>query len=247
MTYLVTPNWQLPSTIHAAYSFGWASAGHGHNDFGDFNLAQHVGDNPDVVAANREALTRQLHLSAPPLWLSQVHGIEVAKVGESPQGVEADAVVSRMPRQAAAVLTADCLPVLFYVDGARPVVAAAHAGWRGLATGVLEATFERMAVPACHVRCWLGPAIGPTAFEVGEEVRACFVQENPASSVCFQPAGKGKWFANLAALAALRLRRLGIEHITASELCTVGDTRFYSYRRAQGQPTGRMVSLIWFS
>lgn len=243
--------WPLPPHISAAYSCGYNAeikAG-----YGALNLATHVGDESVSVAANRERLCAQLGLPHQPLWLNQVHGVAVAEVGVDGDGVTADAVVSRQPGVPAAVLTADCLPVLFYAEGDHPVVAAAHAGWRGLAAGVLEQTLEKMAVPAAGVHCWLGPAIGSQAFEVGADVRKAFVADDAGAEAAFVDQGQGKFLADIYHLARRRLRAAGVSHVAGGEFCTVTDTGFYSYRRAgqdaqgQPQPCGRQISMIWLN
>lgn len=215
------------------------------------NLALHVGDDPLAVAANRDNLRRLLPQE--PLWLNQVHGIAVAcadECGQTGAAPQADASIARESARVCAVLTADCLPLLLAArDGS--VVAAAHAGWRGLAAGVIEATVAAMAVPAAEVRVWLGPAIGPQAFEVGSEVRAVFCRHDPQAAQAFraaesaaQPGQAAKWLCDLYLLARQRLAALGIRQVSGGDLCTLSDERrFYSYRR-DGR-TGRMASLIW--
>lgn len=214
--------------------------------YASFNLGAHVGDDPAAVAANRALLRQQL--PAEPAWLNQVHGIHVvdaASVAGTP--VDADASFSRTPGVVCAVMTADCLPVLF-TDRAGSVVAAAHAGWRGLLAGVLEATLAAMACPAHEVLAWCGPAISRDAFEVGSEVRAAFVAHNPAAAAAFSPLPDGKWLADLPGLARQRLLAAGVpdNQCVDSELCTVIEReQFFSYRR--DGCTGRMASLIWLA
>lgn len=213
--------------------------------FDRFNLADHVGDDPAAVAANRAQLVSQLNLPSAPVWLEQIHGTGVVTLPSSMTKPQADASVTAKPGVVCAVLTADCLPVLF-CDRAGTRVAAAHAGWRGLAGGVLEATVSSLDVPPQELLAWLGPAIGPRAFEVGEEVRAAFMAEDLAAKSAFVQTRPGHWHADLYALARRRLARLGIESVYGGGHCTFEDAqRFYSYRR-DGR-TGRMASLIWFS
>ena len=180
--------------------------------------------------------------------MQQVHGVAVQNLDEWMPGTipVADAAVSRTPGRACTIMTADCLPVLL-CDRAGIVVGAAHAGWRGLCDGVLEATVRAMACPPAEVLAWLGPAIGPSAFEVGEEVRAAFVAHDPQASRAFVPAGaEGKWLGNLYELARQRLLAIGVQAIYGGTDCTVSDSaRFFSYRR-DGQ-TGRMASLVWLA
>jgi YfiH family protein len=247
---LLEPDWELPSSVRAVYSYGYNQQSS--DAYGAFNLATHVGDDVAAVEENRQRLQRRLGIREP-LWLQQVHGTEVAEVGRSVPGVRADAVVSRQAGHPAAILTADCLPVLFYCPGSAPVVAAAHAGWRGLCAGVLEQTLLAMAVNVADVQCWLGPAIGPSAFEVGEEVRQAFVSRDAAAQSAFIECGQGKYLADIYELARLRLRAAGVQQIVGGDLCTVSDRRFYSYRRAgsspagQANPCGRQISMIWLS
>jgi len=185
----------------------------------------------------------RLHLPSDPVWLRQVHGTRCIVAEDATAGVEADAGVSFRPGTVCAVLTADCLPVLF-CDVGGTVVAAAHAGWRGLAAGVLEAAVAAMRRPAGEILAWLGPAIGPAAFEVGDEVRAAFVARDAAAAAAFVPHGAGKWLCDLDALARQRLAALGLRRIDGGGLCTASDAdRFYSYRRDGA--TGRMASLVW--
>lgn len=247
------PDWVLPSYIKAVVTTtGFSGAeSSAQGGYGGFNLATHVGDDRQRVLANRECLQASLALPLQPLWLTQVHGVAVAECGVDAQDVEADASVSRSVGHAAAVLTADCLPVLFYADVETPVVAAAHAGWRGLCNGVLESTVAAMAVPTENIACWLGPAIGPQSFEVGPEVRDAFISQNAEAQNAFSPSHSGKYLADIYALARLRLRAAGVRNISGGGECTVADQRYYSYRRA-GQnaagnphPSGRMASMIW--
>lgn len=207
------------------------------------NLGDHVGDDPARVAANRARLRE--YLPAEPLWLKQVHGIDVADTAAGPLHPQADAAFARGPGKVCAVMTADCLPVLF-CDRAGTVVAAAHAGWRGLAAGILEATLGRMGVAAGEVLAWLGPAIGPAVFEVGDEVRAVFVAGDAGSASAFVPHGDGKWLADIYALARRRLQAAGVLSISGGDRCTVSEPEsFFSYRR--DGVTGRMATLIWLA
>ena len=241
---LLTPDWPAPPNVRALQTLrpGGCSAA----PWDSFNLGDHVGDDPARVAANRAALRR--HLPAEPLWLQQVHGIaavDAGKTANSGSGVVADAAFARQPDVVCAVMTADCLPVLF-CDQAGSVVAAAHAGWRGLLGGILESTLVGMAVPAAELLAWLGPAIGPQAFEVGDEVRTAFLADDPAAATAFVALGAGKWLADLYALARRRLLRAGVEQIYGGGECTLSDrARYFSYRR--DGITGRMATLIWLA
>jgi YfiH family protein len=257
---LIVPRWQAPSHVRAVTSTRRGGVSRG--AFAGLNLGDHVGDDPARVAANRALLREALRLPAEPLWLEQVHGCKVidgleagalrvasgaagAGVGET-SGARcptADAAVAREPGQVAVVMTADCLPVLLCDDGGA-VVAAAHAGWRGLLDGVIEATVAAMRVPADQVHAWLGPAIGPSSFEVGPEVRERFCALSAEAAAGFAAGVDGRWLADLYLLARQRLASIGVQRISGGEYCTFLDQqRFFSYRR-DGR-SGRMASLIW--
>lgn len=236
---VIKPDWPAPARVRAAQST--RLGGISQAPFDSLNLAVHSGDDRQLVAENRRLLAERLQLPAEPVWLQQVHGIEVVSAAE--RGAVADAVWADRPGQVCAILSADCLPVLF-CDFAGQVVAAAHAGWRGLAAGVLEATIEAMQRPPAQLMAWLGPAIGAQAFEVGEEVRQQFLAVDATASDCFQATTNGRWLADLVALAQLRLVRAGVTAIYGGEHCTVRQHElFYSYRR-EGR-TGRMATLVW--
>jgi len=238
----LVPDWPAPPRVRALVTT--RLGGVSRSPYDEFNLGLHVGDDPRAVAANRARLRR--HVPAEPFWLEQVHGVEVASADAKGEGpVRADASVARRAGTVCAVMTADCLPVLFCNDEGT-VVAAAHAGWRGLVAGVLEATLARMAVEPERIMAWLGPAIGPEAFEVGDEVRAAFLMSDPGAQAAFAPQGvEGKWLADIFMLARRRLAQAGVDRIYGGGLCTVsGNDRFYSYRRES--MTGRFASLIWF-
>ena len=232
------PDWPAPVRVRACVTTRGGGVSQG--AFEGLNLGDHVGDDPAAVAQNRARLSAAL--GCQPAWLSQVHGIAVAEA--DPAVVpEADASWTAAPGIACAVMTADCLPVLF-CDRAGTRVAAAHAGWRGLAQGVLEATLERLAVPADQVLVWLGPAIGPAVFEVGPEVREAFVRQHAEAAGAFRPSARpGHLLADIYALARIRLAARGVTAVHGGGGCTVTDPRFYSYRRAAR--TGRFASLIW--
>jgi len=234
----LVPDWPAPANVHACVTTraGGASTG----PWQGLNLATHVGDDPAHVALNRAWLRAQL--PAEPLWLEQVHGSDCVVAENSQAGCTADASISCEPWQICAVLTADCLPVLFCTQDGQ-CVGAAHAGWRGLLNGVLENAVNAMQAPPDRIMAWFGPAIGPQAFEVGDEVRAAFLAHDAASADAFTAHGQ-KWLADIYALARLRLQNMGLLAIYGGGLCTVGDAdRFYSYRRDGA--TGRMASLIW--
>ena len=235
------PNWPAPATVHAASTLrtGGVSA----PPFDSFNLALHVGDAADAVRENRTRLSQLLRLPAEPCWLEQVHGSHVVEVATYVTPPAADACIARAANQVCAVMTADCLPVLFCsLDGDR--VAAAHAGWRGLAAGILESTVSSLGLPGSQLLAWFGPAIGPQAFAVGDEVRIAFTARDAATVTAFQRNTNGQWLADIYHLARLELARLGVHAVYGGDACTVSDeARFFSYRR-DGQ-TGRMASLIW--
>lgn len=237
--YIITPEWPAPRRVRAAQST--RRGGISRPPYDSLNLAEHTGDKAEDVAENRRLLREHLHLPADPAWLSQVHGIEV--VPASGGSVPADAVWADRPGQVCVIMSADCLPVLF-CDVAGEVVAAAHAGWRGLVGGVLEATIAAMRRPPSQLMAWLGPAIGPRAFEVGAEVRERFLAVDSTLADCFQPSLQGRWLADLYSLARRRLARAGVAAVYGGEFCTVRQTDlFYSYR-GEGR-TGRMATLIW--
>lgn len=210
---------------------------------GGLNLGTHVGDAPEAVERNRMLLKQQL--PAEPAWLTQVHGVGVldaARVDGSPR---ADASIADRPGVVCAIMTADCMPVLL-ADAQGKVVGAAHAGWRGLADGVLENTVAAMReAGAGELLAWLGPAIGPAAFEVGDEVKSAFARLGPQAAAAFMPCtAPGKYLADLPRLARLALAGVGVTQVAGGDCCTVSDARrFYSYRR--DRVTGRMASLIW--
>lgn len=233
------PDWPAPANVRALVTtrHGGVSV----SPYASLNLGDHVGDDPLAVAANRARLREML--PSEPVWLNQVHGAGIVNAAQVSGIPQADGSYSRKPGTVCAVLTADCLPVLL-CDRAGTVVAAAHAGWRGLANGVVEAAVQSMAVERGEILAWLGPAIGPEAFEVGGEVRETFMRLAPEAELAFRPHKDGKWLADIFLLARQRLARMGISQVFGGGVCTCRDhERFYSYRR-EGV-TGRMGSLIW--
>jgi len=208
------------------------------------NLATSVSDAPEAVAENRNRLRAALNLPSEPLWLKQVHGIRVhVDDGRSLPTEPCDAAVTAHPDRVLAILTADCLPVaLMHRDGLR--LGLAHAGWRGLAAGVIEATLTALESPASEVIAWLGPAIGSSAFEVGDDVRAAFLDQAPEDCLFFAANARGRWQADLAALARARLGRLGVTDVVDCGECTHSQPdRFYSHRR--DPQSGRQATLLW--
>ncbi|MCU0897888.1 MAG: peptidoglycan editing factor PgeF [Burkholderiales bacterium] len=235
----IRPAWPVPPRVHALATTraGGASSG----PYDSFNLGDHVGDDPVHVARNRALLEQRL--PAKPLWLAQVHGTTVVDAADVNGVPTADAAVTRAPGVVLAVLTADCLPVLLAARDAS-AIGIAHAGWRGLAAGVIEATVARMAAAPSRIVAWLGPAIGQGAFEVGEEVREAFVAPDAGAASAFVRGKPGKWQADLEALARRRLAAAGVAEVHGGGLCTFTDReRFFSFRR-DGR-TGRMATLLW--
>jgi len=237
----INPDWPAPKRVKACVTT--RSGGHSLGAFARFNLGDRVGDLLEAVRANRKQLTQTL--GCKPAFLHQVHGTQIVTAGTE-HCPQADASWTQTPGIACTVLTADCLPVLF-CDKSASRVAAAHAGWRGLAGGILEQTVQTLAVPANQLLVWLGPCIGQAAFEVGEEVLAAFVDREAKAAAAFIRAKQnGKYFADLYQLARLRLAACGVTAVYGGGFCTFSEkARFYSYRRAN--PTGRMASLIWLA
>jgi YfiH family protein len=243
------PQWPAPAAVHAVCTT--RAGGHSRPPYDSLNLGDHVGDDPQSVAANRAELAQAI--TARPVFLQQVHGSGVVALdAHTPHGTAADACYTRARGVACTIMVADCLPLLF-TDAAGSFVAAAHAGWRGLAgqggLGVLEALHAAMGVPARELMVWLGPCIGPQAFEVGPEVKAAFEAHERAASACFRPAAApGKWLADLPALARLRLAALGVTQVYGNDgspsWCTVANpSRFFSHRR--DRVSGRLAACIW--
>lgn len=239
----IRPDWPAPARVGAISTTraGGVSTG----AYAAFNLGAHVGDDARAVAENRLFLRHSLQLTHEPHWLRQRHGAVVVQVERTLPDASADGAVACTADYACAILTADCLPVLL-CDRVGKTVAAAHAGWRGLAAGVLENTIATMRTPPAEILAWLGPAIGPQAYEVGAEVRTAFVQADPNADQAFEPRGNGKWLCDLYMLASQRLRRAGVTYIYGGGFCTYSDReRFFSYRR-DGE-CGRMATLIWLA
>ena len=234
----IVPQWPAPPSVHALSTT--RAGGCSDGPYAGLNLSERGGDRAAAVLANR-ALLRVL-LPGDPLWVRQVHGTRAVELPGA-AGAEADAVWTGTSATVCAILTADCLPVLF-CDRAGTRVAAAHAGWRGLAAGVLESTVAALGRPASDLLAWLGPAIGQAAFEVGPEVRAAFLAHDPGAAAAFEPGKRDRWHADLHALARRRLAALGLRDVYGGGWCTWSDAgRFYSFRRdASG---GRMATLIW--
>jgi len=239
----LVPDWPAPPAVRVVTTTRQGGVSHG--PWASMNPADHVGDDAAAVTANRARLSRQLALPAQPVWLHQVHGTGVADAVQAGVRPTADAAWAAQPGVVCAVLTADCLPVVF-ADRAGRCVAVAHAGWRGLAAGVLEAVVRSLPVPPPDLLAWLGPAIGPAAFEVGGEVRDAFTAVDPRAADAFAPGADTRWFADLYRLARQRLAACRVSAVYGGEWCTFRDAaRFYSYRR--DGITGRMATLAWLA
>ena len=252
---LLRADWPVPANIHACTTLRRGlNVGVSAPPFDAFNLGYRNaadGDRPEAVDTNRAALGWIAGLPSPPHWLRQVHGVAVQRCdtprpADATDAIEpvADASVTASAEVVLAILTADCLPVVFAADDGREV-AAAHAGWRGLAGGVLEATVAAMRTPADRIVAWLGPAAGPQAYEIGEEVYRAFVDRDPAAAAAFVATRPGHWHVDLYALARRRLAQAGVSRVHGGGLCTISDPqRFFSHRR--DARTGRMATLVWF-
>ena len=235
----IEPDWPAPPNVRALITTRAGGASRG--VYAGLNLGLRSGDDSEDVARNRASLRQWL--PAEPLWLRQVHGTRVVEADIVEDEAEADAAVARRPGRVCAVLTADCLPLLL-CDEAGTTVAAVHAGWRGLCSGVIEQTLRAMDKPAQSLLAYLGPAIGPAAYEVGAEVRAAFIDADAQADAAFAPGKPGKFYADLYALARQRLAHSGVTKVHGGDYCTCTEReRFYSYRRDGA--TGRMASLIW--
>ena len=235
----IVPDWPAPPNVRAVVTTrgGGASAG----PYASLNLGDRVGDEPSAVERNRARL--RTFLPAEPLWLHQVHGSEVVDVETALPLLRADGAVARTRAAVCAVLTADCLPVLL-ASRAGEAVGIAHAGWRGLAAGVIEATVARMIVAPGAIVAWLGPGIGRQVYEVGRDVRDAFVARDPGAAEAFSPTRASKYLADLCALAKRRLAAAGVKAVYGGGFCTYEDSaRFFSHRR--DRTTGRFASLVW--
>ncbi|CNI75976.1 inner membrane protein [Yersinia frederiksenii] len=241
MNKLILPDWPAPASVKACSTT--RHGGISEFPYDSLNLGTHVGDIAATVITNRQRLVEQGQLPQMPVWLEQVHGTRVLHLdGSAISDVQADAVYSRVVGQVCAVMTADCLPVLF-CSLAGDEVAAAHAGWRGLCAGVLEQTMAQFNAAPSSIIAWLGPAIGPQQFEVGEEVKQAFIDIDTQAAAAFIPAGT-KYLADIYLLARQRLQAAGIHAIYGGDHCTVSEKQqFFSYRR--DGITGRMASLVW--
>ena len=237
----IAADWPAPDNVVAGTTL--RTGGVSNDEFASLNLADHVGDESAAVAENRRRLQADLSLPAEPNWLRQVHGISVARDNSLRSTPDADGMVATAADVVCAVLTADCLPVLMTTSNGT-TVAAAHAGWRGLSAGILEATVASLESPAEQIIAWLGPAISQPAFEVGDEVREQFMSRIGAAEACFSANSRGRWQADLYGLATLRLQNCGVTRVFGSGACTHAEPeRFFSFRR-DGR-CGRMVTFIY--
>ena len=241
---LIEPHWPRHPRIRACVTT--RQGGVSRDAYSSLNLADHVGDDPADVAKNRQLLKTRLGLEHEPGWLMQVHGVDVVRLERTDTRTvpTADAAWTDRPGLACAILTADCLPVLL-ADDDGTCVAAAHAGWRGLSAGVLELTMARLPVPPPSLSAWLGPAIGPDAFEVGQDVVDAFVAHNPDATLAFRHGREGRYLCDLHLLARRRLADAGVARVYGDAThCTVRDVdAYFSYRR--DRTCGRMAALVW--
>jgi len=239
----IEPDWPVPGHVRVVSTL--RAGGVSEGAYASLNLAAHVGDREAAVTANRLLLREAAHLPAEPLWLEQVHGTDVARHGDASFIPRADASVAFAPGAVCAVMTADCLPVVL-TDRTGSRVGVAHAGWRGLLGGVLQATIAELGVAPGQLLAWLGPAIGPEAFEVGAEVRAGYLAAVPDCGACFTPNATGRYLADLYGLARRVLDRAGVGSVYGGGWCTLREPeRFFSYRR--DGVTGRMATLAWLA
>lgn len=241
--HLIYPDWPAPANVHAVSTT--RLGGCSQDRFTSLNLGFHTQDDAKAVRANRERLYQTLELSEEPAWLTQIHGNRVVDVANMEPETRADAALARQSGKACVVMTADCLPILL-CDHNGQCVAAVHAGWRGLASEIIPATITAMNIPGEQLMAWLGPAIGPEAFEVGDEVREQFISLDSKNQYYFKPSPNKRWLADIYALARHQLQTLSVMSIYGGGYCTVRDAeRFYSYRRDGS--SGRMASLIWLT
>ena len=237
----IVPDWPVPAQVRAVSTTRHGGVSRG--VYASMNPADHVGDDPAAVQANRQQLQQALGLPGHPLWLQQVHGTAVINAAGAGQSPRADGIYCKQPGYVCAVMTADCLPLLL-TDTDGQCIAAVHAGWRGLAAGVIEQAVTAMGQPGESLLAWLGPAIGPKAYRVGDEVRAAFMAHDPVAAAAFQPGPDDSWFADLYQLARQRLAGCGVVAVYGGGFCSFSDSeRFYSFRR-EGV-TGRMATMIW--
>lgn len=240
LNHYLLPNWPAPPHIKACTTT--RKDGHSLAPYHSFNFGEAVGDNPEHLAANRQQLISELGCPTP-FWLTQVHGCNSLCLDDTPESPIADAAFATQPRRVCAVTTADCLPILV-CHPTQPIVAAIHAGWKGLAIGVIAASLLTLPGSPEDYMIWLGPGIGPNHFEVGADVVDLFCTRNPSFKAYFKPELPGKWLGDLYAIARTQLRLLGVKQVFGGDYCTYASPeQFYSFRR--DQTTGRMATLIW--
>lgn len=238
---LIKPDWPISNKIFAGCTT--RAGGLSHAPYDSFNLAMHVGDNPTDVQANRELLQKQFSLPQKPCWLTQTHSTRVVNLNDYTENVDADASFTTTPGKICVVMTADCLPLLITNKDAN-VVAAIHAGWRGLADGIITTTLKALAIPGQDLYVWLGPAISANAFEVGIQVREAFANNHFDVQTHFKAMPNGQWLADLYGLAKDNLQELGVRHIYGGDHCTYTESElFFSFRR--DNRCGRMASFIY--
>jgi len=245
MTQIIIPDWPAPANIKAYTTL--RHGGVSQAPYDTFNLAEHVGDNPQDVQTNRQLLKEMLSLPNEPIWLEQIHSTMVLPAVNDSRGKPADASFTTQSKQVCVVLTADCLPLLLcHRNGTQ--VAAIHAGWRGLANGIIAKTLDALNLPPEDILAWLGPAIGPKAYELGEEIREIFIKNDAEAEQAFIPSlHSDRWLGDLYSLAKLQLQKRHVSAIYGGKYCTYSDKeRFFSYRR-DGNKTGRIASLIWMA
>ena len=239
----IYPNWPAPDSVQAIATT--RQGGFSLSPYDDLNLGLHVGDSSETVIKNRNFLAKTVSLPEQPRWLNQVHGTVVCSASDWKNGDEADAIVSHISQQVCTIMTADCLPILL-CNQQGDMVAAIHGGWRSLAAGIIEETLQQFECNPKDIIIWLGPAIGPAHFEVGEDVYRAFTQHSKKAHLAFHQTGEHRYLANIYLLARQQLEALGIHSIYGGDFCTVSESsRFFSYRRDGA--TGRMASLIWLA
>jgi len=238
---IIRPHWPAPANVHALATL--RTGGYSRGPHASFNLAAHTEDDPEDVRKNRDLLREYFNLPSEPVWLQQVHSNRIVEAGSGAGETEADGSWTATVGPVCAVMTADCLPVLICNrNGSK--VAAAHAGWRGLHAGVITNVVNMLESDPAELLVWLGPAIGPQAFEVGAEVLRLFAESNSENASAFKQTDDEHWLCDLYQLARVELSGLGIRSVFGGDECTYTDQqRFYSYRR--DRITGRMASIIW--
>lgn len=239
--YLIYPDWPAPENIKAITTT--RQGGFSSPPYDELNLGNHVGDDPDAVNKNRDYLVKLAQLPQSPRWLTQVHGTQVLKSQNWQADSEADAIISYQSNHVCTIMTADCLPILL-CNQQGSTVAAIHAGWRGLAAGIIEKTIQQFSCSGSEIMAWLGPAIGPEKFEVGQDVYNYFVSQNCNADEAFKQTDQHHFLADIYLLARQRLHSVDVTAVYGGDLCTVSDpNRFFSYRR--DDITGRQASMIW--